>query len=49
MEYDLLKHRGFMADDHTPSMKLLYFYSKYRKDRENAKPQGNGKTIRVGG
>ena len=36
MEYDLLKYRGLQPDDAMPSLKLLYFYSKYKKDREDA-------------
>jgi len=48
MQYDLVKHRGYVANDATPSMELLYYYSKYRKDREQ-KPPGNGRqVVRVG-
>lgn len=53
MEYDLLKHRNFQADDSTASMRLLYFYSRYRKDREEAKAAasaaGGGRVVRVSG
>ena len=51
MEYDLLKYRGFQADETTSSMKLLYFYSKYKKDREddrNAQNKGS-RVIRMSG
>jgi hypothetical protein len=40
MEYDLLKYRGLQPDPNIDSMKLLYMYGKYKKDREDARPQG---------
>jgi hypothetical protein len=50
MQYDLLKHRGLQPVDDVSSMTLLYFYSKYRKDREDARNANtNLRTIRVGG
>lgn len=39
MEYALLSQRGWSCSDNTPAMKLLYFYSKYRKERELAAQQ----------
>lgn len=34
MQYDLAKHRHLQPDMNMPSKTLLYFYSRYRKDRE---------------
>jgi hypothetical protein len=39
MSYDLLKYRGFKVTSETDSMELLYFYGKYKKDREKAAQQ----------
>jgi hypothetical protein len=36
MEYDLLKNRGLQPNQDLESMKLLYFYGKYKKEREAA-------------
>jgi len=36
MQYELLRHRGLQPNDELPSMSLLYFYSKYKKEREEA-------------
>lgn len=47
MEYDLLKYRGLQPNDSMPSMKLLYFYSKYRKDREEALAAAKAKSNMV--
>jgi hypothetical protein len=51
MEYELLDNRGFIATQSTPSMKLLYFYSKYRKQREEqrSKAASGNRVIRVSG
>lgn len=54
MEYALLKHRGLQPDPRMESMRLLYFYSKYRKDREDTKNNaanggvGGRRVIRMG-
>ncbi len=37
MQYDLAKYRHMQPDMNMPSKSFLYFYSKYRKDREEAK------------
>lgn len=37
MQYELAQNRGILLSDSEPSMKLLYLYSKYRKEREKAK------------
>ena len=48
MEYDLLKYRGLQPDPNMESMKLLYMYGKYKKDREDAKTaQSNPKVTRT--
>ena len=49
MEYDLLKYRGLQPDPNIESMKLLYHYSKYKKDREdsNAKANSNPNVTRM--
>lgn len=36
MQYELLTHRGMQPDENMPMQLLLYVYSKYRKDREEA-------------
>ncbi len=41
MQYELMSDRGMQPVEDMPSMSLLYFYSRYRKDRQT-KP--NGKT-----
>lgn len=46
MEYDLLKHRGLQPSDDIPSMKLLYMYGKYKKERE-AQPPPSGNVTRT--
>ena len=50
MEYDLLKYRGLQTYPDMESMKLLYLYGKYKKDRENARnqqTQNNSKVTRA--
>lgn len=39
MQYDLAAHRNIALDSNMPSMALLYFYSKYKKEREAAQQQ----------
>jgi hypothetical protein len=46
MQYELMSDRGMQPVEDMFSMSLLYFYSRYRKDRQNAKPNG-GKTQKV--
>lgn len=36
MQYELLAHRGMQPNDEISSMFLLYSYSKYKKEREEA-------------
>lgn len=45
MSYDLLKYRGFRVTNETDSMELLYFYGKYKKDREKAAAQGSSTRV----
>ena len=45
MSYDLLKYRGFRVTNETDSMELLYFYGKYKKDREKAATQGHSPKV----
>lgn len=39
MQYELLKYRGLQPDPCIDGMKLLYFYGKYKKEREDARNQ----------
>lgn len=39
MQYDLARDRSIAVDDNLASMSLLYFYSKYKKEREAAQQQ----------
>lgn len=39
MQYDLANYRGIAIDEELASMSLLYFYSKYKKEREAAQQQ----------
>lgn len=41
MQYELMSDRGMQPVEDMPSMSLLYFYSRYRKDRQ-AKPGKTG-------
>jgi hypothetical protein len=36
MQYDLAKYRNIAIDDNLPSMTLLFAYSTYKKEREEA-------------
>ncbi len=46
MQYELVRDRGWYFSEDMPSMDLLYLYSKYKKDREAAKPKSN--TVKIG-
>lgn len=50
MQYELLTHRGFQPSSNIPSMTLLFFYSKYKKEREDAAmaAKQNSKKLRIG-
>ena len=41
MEYELLRGRGLQPSENLSSMQLLYYYGKYKKERETAASQPN--------
>ena len=41
MEYELLRSRGLQPSETLSSMQLLYYYGKYKKERETASQQPN--------
>lgn len=40
MQYELARYRHIQPDMTMPAKSLLYFYSKYKREREEAKASG---------
>lgn len=46
MQYELAEHRHMQVDEDLPSRSLLYFYSRYKKEREERARQEQSRKSR---